>query len=51
MFYTKKNEHTTVILLVHVDDITIIILSINTINTIKDSLQSYVEITDSSKLY
>ena len=51
VFYTKKNKQTVVILLIHVDDITIVVQSNNIIDMIKNLLQSHIEITDRGKLH
>ena len=51
VFYTKKNKQTVVILLIHINDITIVVQSNNIIDMIKNSLQLHIEITDRGKLH
>ena len=51
VFYTKKNKQTVAILLIHVNNITIVAQSNNIIDMIKNSLQSHIEITDRGKLH
>ena len=51
VFYTKKNKQTVAILLIHIDDITIVVQSNNIIDMIKNLLQLHIEITDRGKLH
>ena len=51
VFYTKKNKQTVVILLIHINNITIVAQSNNIIDMIKNSLQLHIEITDRGKLH
>ena len=51
VFYTKKNKQTVVILLIYVNNITIVAQSNNIINMIKNSLQLHIEIMDRGKLH
>ena len=51
VFYTKKNKQTVVILLIHINDITIVAQSNNIIDMIKNLLQLHIEIMDRGKLH
>ena len=51
VFYTKKNKWTVVILLIHVNNITIVVQNNNIIDMIKNLLQLHIEIMDRGKLH
>ena len=51
VFYTKKNKQTVVILLIHINDITIVVQSNNIIDMIKNLLWLHIEIIDRSELH